>query len=432
VCFSEQESLMAYPILSGSDYFHLLIDRKMKRAGMAGNISRVHFVVDSSTNLEATAKSIRDNQTFRAVSAIRYKQRWPFLPIWKKAKKPTNGVVVQSFSSKEEFESTALNSAVDNKKGLIRVDLCEVEDDSKHVVISMHHALFDHQGMMNFIHALNGDFAGPMFRESEPSSAWKMILNAVQMNVQLLHRSVWKLGSFLERQKLGTVSCEYRTVQFNLEETKLISRNAWMAGSKIGESTFHVSAIAQAVYQTLKARNANVPYLWFSVPHNQRRLGTKGHLLSNKLSFLFFRLNQAELASTKTAVASIVDQLKTQIKTRAAEKYVNLMKIMRFIPMPLYEQMVNLASGGRLSSFGFSDLGHDQLNMKTFCGAEIERVFRYPPIPLPPGFNVATVRTDNGLQLILAFGKELLTNAELDGIIAKIKDGLLTETIADD
>lgn len=418
---------MAYPSLSGSDYFHLLIDRKMKRSGMAGNISRVHLELDEKADLNILAEQIGNNGVLQEVSSIRYRFRWPFLPKWEKGKEKRETVVLRKLQSRSDFRSAVLNERIDNEKGLVRIDLCALENGSKHAFISMHHALFDHQGMMNFIRALNGEFSGPLFRESEPHSVWKMIRNAGQMNLELFKRSVWNLGSFLDGETPTQLTPEYRTVQFTKAESETISINAWKAGSRIGESAFHISVVAQAVFRTLKARNGHVPYLWFSVPHNQRKLGTKGHLLSNKLSFLFFRLNESDLGATEKSVSAMLAQLKTQIRSRATEKYIDLMKMMRLIPMPIYGKMVSVPSRGRLSSFGFSDLGEDQLTMKTFCGAQIKAVFRYPPVPSPPGFNVATVKTESGLQMIFAFGKELFHEQEVDALVSGVRAALLTE-----
>lgn len=422
---------MEFGKLSGSDYFHLLIDRKMKRFGMAGNISRIHFELDKSTDLNAIAESVKQNSTFLKICSVRYKTRWPLVPVWFQTERQTENVLVTTGISTNEFETTFLNRKVDNDIGLVWIDLCKLENGSKHAVIAMHHALFDHQGMVNFIYALNDDFSGPFFRQTEPNSVWKMIVNAGQMNLELFKRSVWRLGSFFEGRKPQKLTPEYRTIQFTEDESKRISENAWKAGSKIGESTFHIGVVAQSVFSILKARNSNVPYLWFSIPHNQRKLGTKGHLLSNKLSFLFFRLNESELKSTKIAVSSILNQLKAQIKSHTTEKYVDLMKMMRFVPMPIYEKMVSVPSRGRLSSFGFSDLGNDQLTMNTFCGAQIKSVFRIPPIPSPPGFNVATVKTENGLQMMLAFAKELFTEQEIEMLVSGIRKSMLTK-ISDD
>ena len=141
--------------LSGSDYFHLLIDRKIKRFGLAGNISRVHFQLDSSTNLESFVHSFKENSWLKNASQIQYKLSWPFLPKWIRVKSQGPRIILSKPITQSDFESQILNRMVDNEQRLVCVDLCAFEDDSKHVVISMHHALFDHQGMMNFIVALN-------------------------------------------------------------------------------------------------------------------------------------------------------------------------------------------------------------------------------------------------------------------------------------
>ena len=69
-------------------------------------------------------------------------------------KSPTfENVEVHEGISESQFKSRVLNREVNNDSGLVWVDLCTLENGTKHAVISMHHALFDHQGMMNFIQA---------------------------------------------------------------------------------------------------------------------------------------------------------------------------------------------------------------------------------------------------------------------------------------
>ena len=55
--------------LSGSDYFHLLVDRKMLRNGLAGNISRIHLQLSKSADLSALESKLRKNETLNSVSS---------------------------------------------------------------------------------------------------------------------------------------------------------------------------------------------------------------------------------------------------------------------------------------------------------------------------------------------------------------------------
>lgn len=410
---------MSLAKLSGSDYFHLLIDRKMLRAGLAGNISRIHFELDELADLSQISEQLRKNKHLIYANSLRYQLCWPLLPVWRQTDNPKECVSVSENITDLDFESTVTNRKVENDSGLVFVDLCQLDDDSKHVVISMHHSLFDYQGMMNFVRALNNDFDGPLFPTPTKISGFKLLQDFHYMTVYMLSCHAWKLGSLLPKKPLKKATVAYKELEYNAEEAKAIDTNAWHAGSRIGTSGYLIASTAISVHKTLLARGEKPPYLFFSIPHNQRKLGTVGHLYSNQLSFLFFRLSVNDLTSTENAVNSINFQLKQQIKNRIVERYANLLSSMRFVPMFLYEKMVNLASKGRLASFGFSDLGIEQLNFDQWLGAKVKTVKRYPPVPIPPGISVATTKLDDGRKIVIAYGKEILSESEVEKLAAE-------------
>jgi hypothetical protein len=179
------------------------------------------------------------------------------------------------------------------------------------------------------------------------------------------------------------------------------------------------------VNSTLQNRGKNAPYVWFSTPHKQRKLGTKGHLFSNQLSFLFFKLTNTELNSNATSVEAMNLQLRAQIKEQITERYAGLMDALRYVPLFIYEQMVNLSAKGKLASFGFSDLGTDQLEMDSFCGQKVKNVFRYPPVPTPPGFNVAVVRSNEQLEFVFGYVDEAISETEMEQFKVEFKKHLL-------
>ena len=416
---------MAYPSLSGSDYFHLLIDRKIKRFGLVGNISRVHFQLDSNCNFEALTKTLSGNTGFRKAANIKYELNWPFAPKWVNSEKREPVMIISESLSKDDFLSQILNRKVDNAKGLVCIDLCSLEDDTKHVVISMHHALFDYQGMVNFIHALNGDFEGDDFPKPESSSFLGSFTNFWSMTFYMLSRGGSKLGSLLKSKKSKNGIPKYDSVRLSQEESKEVESKAWNAGSKIGTNAYLIACVGRSVNTVLKQRNQNAPYLFFSTPHNQRKLGAKGHLFSNQLSFLFFKLTNTDLNSTSTSVKSLNLQLRKQIRKQTVEKYSGLMDSLRYVPLFIYEQMVNLSSSGKMASFGFSDLGKDQLEMDSFCGQKVKSVCQYPPVPSPPGFNVAVVRSKQQFEFVFAYVDEAISEPEMEQFKIYFKDRLL-------
>lgn len=417
---------MNYPSLSGSDYFHLLVDRKMLRNGLVGNISRIHLELDSDANLLSIAERLDQNQTLNTVGQLKVVHRWPLLPKWDEEKGKRKNVLIQFNISSSEFNATVLNRKVDNDKSLVFIDLCELEDGTKHMVISMHHVLFDHQGMVNFLHSLaepHADF--PLFPAKEPSAFWRKLSSAHYMTVYMLCRSSGQLGTLIGKHVKPKERPRFKLIRFNQEETASIEANAWKAGSRIGQSAFYLSATAKVVNETLCKRGDEPPYLWFSVPRNNRRKGTLGHLVSNQLSFLFFRLMKEELTEMNSSVSSINYQLKQQLKARIIERYSELQDALRRMPLFIYEGMVDLASKGKMSSFGYSDLGEQKTVVKDFLGAKVLRMHHYPPVPSPPGFNVIATKMNGELTFVWAYFDEALNQKEIEEMEISFRKTLL-------
>lgn len=401
--------------LSGSDYFHLLVDRKMLRNGLVGNISRFHLELNAEADLNLISQQLSENKTLANLSKLKVQHRWPALPLWKEANSTRPYVQVQNKLSWLEFESAILNRKVDNENGLVFIDLCALIDDSKHVVISMHHVLFDHQGMMNFLKALSRpETTFRLFPSERPSWLIRKLSNACYMTVYMLSRGSGKLGTLVGKNVKPKSYPRFKTIRFSKEETASIEANAWKAGSRIGQSAFYLSATAKVVFETICNRGQEPPHLWFSVPHNNRRKGASGHLVSNQLSFLFFRLQKDELKTIVSSISSINRQLKQQLKTRIIDRYSDLQDVLRWMPMMIYERMVDLASNGKMSSFGYSDLGEQKVVMDMFLGAKLLRMLHYPPVPSPPGFNVIATKQNGELAFVWAYFDESLSQRELE------------------
>lgn len=411
--------------LSGSDYFHLLIDKKIKRFGLAGNISRVHFKLGNEADFQSIVKNLQSNSYLNEASSINYQLSWPFKAKWVKLDKRKPRIIVTDGITRNDFNKQILNRKVNNQLGLVCVDLCTLTDNSKHIVISMHHALFDHQGMMNFIAALNNNYDGDLFPPIIKSSSKQIAINFWKMTFYMLGKGGSKLGSLITSNRIQSQVPNYEVVTFSKEESKQIDQNAWKAGSRIGTSAFLISATAKCVSQTLANRGKDAPFLWFSTPHKQQKIGATKSLFTNQLSFLFFRLSSTELESTSTSVASLNQQLREQIKKRITERYADLMEGMKRFPLFIYELMVDVSSKGKLASFGFSDLGTDQLELDTFLDTNVEAIFRYPPIPTPPGFNVAVVRTNEQYQFVFGYVNTAMSPEELSAYLVNFRKELL-------
>jgi hypothetical protein len=89
--------------------------------------------------------------------------------------------------------------------------------------------------------------------------------------------------------------------------------------------------------------------------------------------------------------------------------------------------MVDLASKGKMSSFGFSDLGTDKIPLKEFLGARVVNLHHYPPVPTPPGFHVVVSKTDGKLTFVWAYSDDVLRPEEADAAEAHFRKLLLRD-----
>lgn len=397
----------------------------MLRHGQSGNISRIQFELEQNADLQTIADRLLQNRTLRQVSNLRVAKGFPFAK-WETFDRKTRTVEIHAVLSKAEFEQRILNRKVDNRNGLVFIDLYGLENGTKHMLISMHHVLFDHRGMVNFVHCLADEKLNlPLFDPEQPKPLIQQWANAARMTLTILSRASGKLGVLMKKKALQVGLPRFRIIAFTELETSQIEENAWNNGSRIGRSAFYMACVAKSVQNVLERRGEHPPFLWFSVPHDMRKKGTVGHLISNQLSFLFFRLTKADLQSKTTSVEALNIQLREQLKNNMVVGYSDLQDAMRAMPMPIYEGMVDLASAGKMSSFGYSDLGENPIKVTGMCGTKVKSVLHYPPIPSPPGFNSVVVKENGQLKFVLGYVAEALSETEMDEMENEFREMLL-------
>ena len=78
-----------------------------------------------------------------------------------------------------------------------------------------------------------------------------------------------------------------------------------------------------------------------------------------------------------------------------------------------------------MSSFGFSNLGTDKINLTEFQGTGIVNMLHFPPVPSPPGFNVVVSKTNGKLKFVWAYFDEVLSWEEVAAMEQSFKALLL-------
>ena len=95
---------MRLPKLSGSDYFHLLLDRKMLRNELVGNISRIRIELNPNCSLAELESKLGENQTLKKIANLKYINNWPALPKWSQRDSVNNVLQVHSGLSQSDFD----------------------------------------------------------------------------------------------------------------------------------------------------------------------------------------------------------------------------------------------------------------------------------------------------------------------------------------
>ncbi len=410
--------------LSGPDHFHWLVDRAMRRNGLPGNVSRMWIELSPAAVPTDVVAFLRDSPVVRQVACVRSHVRWPLVPRWS-ASAGASEVVHLHRAADAAAWLQAQQSAVYAPGALIRFDVVDAPGCCR-VLVSFHHTLFDHEGMLNLLRAVEqGSWDGPLVPaedRADAPGAWREVIASAGM---AFRTSGPRLGSLLGAGTPRAPQPRYRTLRFSAGETARIDAHGRRIGAALARSAQFMAAVALLVDEVLVRRGRPPRYLWFSAPVDQRPRHAPPHLLTNVTSFLFFRLDRADLRDAPTAVKALNRQLVAQVRARFPQRYRSLLRAFRRIPAWLAGAMVDLPSLGRWSSFGFSDLGDLSRMPATCAGQPITGVEHLPPVPVPPGLSVVVGREGGGLLVVLGYDAGVLSQSEVDTIASGLRTALV-------
>lgn len=392
--------------LSGSDVFQLLLDRSMRKAGQPGNISRILYRLSSDTELDAVRERLSHSKLLNKVNYIQVGFRFWRAPVWKEVPSNEKSVVIHTEKLNTSEEQDLWNIDINKANGLVRIDLYHNQNGQPSLLISMHHVLFDHRGMSQFVKCLNEDSIPKKFiQKKEPRPATRIWKNAFEVARFSFGSSGWGLTTVskpVEKPKTN-----HRFIKFTKEETEQFEKAAQESGANLSFSVYLIARLIQAFGKLADAQKAKGSFIWMAAPHDMRKKGEEGHLIGNDLSFIYFRKERGECRTTKDLVADLNGQLLHQIKAKLPQKHADFLRLYSHVPLWAYEAMTNMAHRGKVSSFAFSDLGETQV-ANTFLGATVEEVCYLPPVPLKPGISVVAHKADGRLSFSIGVVEGLL------------------------
>jgi hypothetical protein len=298
--------------------------------------------------------------------------------------------------------------------------------------MSWNHILMDGKGTSLFIKHLNDLYEGKenVFEDFFPAKEKRpSIISYV--------RNMYKVKAFIKKSAKAPIASvasskaldeagpfSYDSIGFSKEETAQIDQNAFKNGARFGANFYYYSCCLQAVNRHLKARGKD-GVLWTPIPYDGRLRGAKGPILSNAVSFVFYRVPTGKLGSLQQTIGYLSGQMAGQLKIGMPQRYARLLNMMRHIPLSLYYYLISRTGKGAFSSFLYSTTGNNYNDFHYLFGYRVRRMIVYPCPTYPPGLTFIFTKHLHALNISFTYLPSMLSKRELDDLMTELKQLLL-------
>ncbi len=417
--------------LNGSDYFQLLLDRHYRQHGLRGNVSRFAVKVKGRQDVQQLECSVNNSMMLRWLHSLRLERRLPFqLPQWKQVKQACPIPVSIYEVSDEDHDVPRYFFEMDIQPYIdppFRLDLIYHRDIQTTFLFTWSHILMDAQGAEILLSHLGNviqsnqiqflaqkDEALPVTTQAQHARKVRdFMFNGQETDISLL---VEKDGN--------RCANHYHLVRFSEVETEQIAARGQSLGLRLGRSPLLLAATMRSFHELLKRKGAINHNIYVPVPQNQRKKGVFGPVVSNQVSYLFYRLLPNHLEDMQTTVNAIGQQMIDQMRAGIPASFSIMMDLLRRFPLWLYSHIIKSPTKGTLASFFFSDTGKTLDDFKFFCGLPVKDAIHYPPNSNHPGFTVIFTGFQKKLQVMIAYTEATVTEEDLSIFEAALRKNL--------
>jgi hypothetical protein len=400
------------------------------RTGLSNNTCRYLLELDGTLDVKAFQEKVNRHKDLLWLSSVLPEKRFPLsIPVWRRHTK-TFPIPVREYFTDDLIPEEMINARItSHEPPFLQFDLLHRSNGNSAIVFSWHHLLMDGYGAVLLLRQLanTGEWSKLEIAETgvKPSPLWKELINATRAKFFVDRISKKPLSTIAPKVISSKGYQKIKIVRFNPEETKQIDSRGPLLGAQFGRSALYLACASRGVNRLLQDRGQDTHDLWIPVPRDQRKKGSKGPLIGNHLSFLFYRLKKNDLNSLPKTVQAINGQMVSQVKTRMFEDYDILMKYLRRTPTPLYYFWIKGPQGGSLSSFLFTVSADHPEDFKEFAGCAIKDSWSFPSNIYPPGLTFAFMRYRDCLHLMILYFDDVLINSELEKLETRIRHELV-------
>lgn len=423
-------------VLSGADCFHLVLDKHAKKHGAGGNVMRKVFYFDKALDFDRIETVLKSSAIVYWLCNI--KLHYGSLikpPCWKYDDQGREIVLLEHRCEVEnEIPETILSRDITvESTRFIEADIIYYPSGSCAFVLSWNHILLDAKGTTLLFEHLNQLYANkpqnvgiffPAPEEKQGIIAHIKNMFRVERFVKVSARP--PVSSVARSSvKSGDGKTSTRIISFNADETKTIHENALKSGSRFGPTLYLIACCSQVIHQINRQRN-NEGDLWIPVPYDGRLRGAAGPVISNSVSFLFYRIPVSELKNIRQTVSCLSKQMTEQIKDRIPQRYSMFLKLMRHMPLWLYYYLIYNTNKGVFASFLYTSTGDNFTDLHSLFGETVKNINLIPALTFPPGLTFVFLKHGDRININIAYSPTIISNNELVLIEEKIKTVLLS------
>lgn len=424
-------------ILSGADCFHLVLDKHAKKHGAGGNVMRKIFYFSSPLSYKKVDAILKSSPVIHWLCNIKLVPgAFLSIPYWQYDERGNEIILLEHHATiEDEIPETILDRDITvESPRFIEADLVHYPSGSCAFVVSWNHILLDAKGTTLLFEHLNG------LSENKPQD-FNIFFPGKEKktNIVTYIRNMYKVKAFVQRSSrppVSSVACtaaktdEGKTgtkiISFDEAETKKINASAFKAGSRFGP-TLYLVACCSHVINFLNRQKNKAGDIWLPIPYDGRLRGAAGPLISNIVSFLFYRIAANEMDTVPQTVKCLSNQMTSQIKDGIPQRYTMFLNMMRHIPLWLYYFLVSRTGKGVFASFLYTSTGDNFNNLKSLFGEPIRSLNMIPALTFPPGLTFVFLKHDNELHINIAYSPDVISNNDLHLIEEKIKEILLAD-----
>ena len=438
--------------LTGGDYFLYSLDHGMRRVGMFGSNCRIVLRLAGKPDTVRLKQCLAASPIFDWLSRTRLTRSFPiFAPRWRTGVRSAalfqehvcNGVSRDSVAGLPP--AILVRSLRADRSPALALDLVCHADGAADLALSWDHTLLVVHGAELLLRHLH-DEGSPTTASRLPESHNP---EQAELGLPRLWRGYWRRLLFA-RNSLGLIysvcheplfsmlpgtkpksSCRnhYRILTLTETEGARAEAHCQRLNAGFRRSLFHLAATIQAVHGLAVSRGKATGAYLVPVPHNLRRPGANGPILSNQLSFLFYRIEPEMAGNMSATIAEMTRQMADQIRNQCPASFLAAMEMFKIMPPGFYTYRLGRPTGGKFAAFFFSDSGETCAGMNELFGAPIAAVTHLAPASRPPGLTVIFSRFRQRHSATVAWVDDCLRAEEAEDLAQRLRSALLGEEV---